>query len=220
MSGEGRPPVFDDAFRAQFQALLEWRRDERHFRRDPVDPALIDRLLELATLAPSVGNSQPWRFVLVDSPACRAAVRASFEACSVEALHAYEAEGDGERARLYATLKLAGLDEAPVHIAVFCDPAPVEGAGLGRRTMPETLHHSVAAAVQTLSLAARAWGLGVGIVTILEPREVCRALSVPARWEFVGYLCIGWPEEAHRVPELVRLGWQDRLPLDRVVLRR
>lgn len=210
------PPVFDDAFRAAFVTLLEWRRDVRRFRPDPVDPALIDKLLHLAVLAPSVGNSQPWRFVMVDDPGRRAAVRNSFEDCNVEALHAY----DGEKARLYTSLKLAGLDRAPVQIAVYCDTVPLEGAGLGRRTMPETLQHSVAAAVQTLSLAARAWGLGVGIVTILDPRVVSRALDIPEDWAFVGYLCLGWPEEEHRDPELVRHGWQNRLPFDRVVVRR
>lgn len=216
MTAAHTPPVFDDAFRDQFVTLLEWRRDVRRFRPDPVPADLIDKLLHLAVLAPSVGNSQPWRFVRVDDPARRAAVRASFEDCNAEALNAYH----GERAQQYATLKLAGMDIAPVQIAVYCDTVPREGAGLGRRTMPETLQHSVAAAVQTLALAARAWGLGVGIVTILEPRVVSRALDVPEDWAFVGYLCIGWPEEEHRDPELVRYGWQDRLPFERFVLQR
>lgn len=210
------PPVFDDAFRAAFVTLLEWRRDVRRFRPDPVDPALIEQLLRLAVLAPSVGNSQPWRFVMVEDAERRAAVRACFEDCNAQALNDFH----GEKARKYANLKLSGLDVAPVHIAVYCDTVPLEGAGLGRRTMPETLQHSVAAAVQTLALAARAWGLGVGIVTILEPRVVTRVLDVPEEWDFVGYLCLGWPVEEHRDPELVRYGWQDRLPLDRVVVQR
>ncbi|MFA7429965.1 MAG: 5,6-dimethylbenzimidazole synthase [Rhodospirillaceae bacterium] len=210
------PPVFDDAFRAAFVSLLEWRRDVRRFKPDPVDPALVEKLLHLAVLAPSVGNSQPWRFVMVEDAGRRAAVRASFEECNAEALHAYS----GEQAQLYAKLKLSGLDIAPVQIAVYCDTVPLEGAGLGRRTMPETLQHSVAAAVQTMALASRAWGLGLGIVTILDPRAVTRALDVPEEWSFVGYLCLGWPEEEHRDPELVRYGWQDRLPFDRTVIRR
>src|SRR5690606_17930060 len=82
------PPDFDDAFRGRLELLLRWRRDVRRFRTDPLDPALLDRLLALADLAPSVGNSQPWRFVSVETPAARAAVRANFTAANAEALAA------------------------------------------------------------------------------------------------------------------------------------
>ena len=127
-------PVFDDAFRAQLLGLFRWRRDVRRFRADPLPPGLLDGLLEIANLAPSVGLSQPWRFVSVDDPARRAAVRANFLACNAAALDGQEAG----RAGLYARLKLAGLDEAPCHLAVFAEPDPAQGHGLGRRTMPET----------------------------------------------------------------------------------
>ncbi len=152
------PPEFDDAFRHGLEALLRWRRDVRRFRCDPLDPGLIDRLLDLADLAPSVGNSQPWRFVSVETPAARAAVRRNFEAANAEALAAQPTE----RRRLYASLKLAGLERAPVHLAVFTDTATAQGHGLGRRSMPETLEQSTAMAVHTLWLAARACGVGVG----------------------------------------------------------
>jgi len=163
-----------------------------------------------------VGNSQPWRFVLVEDPDRRARVRKSFETCNADALNAYE----GEKARLYATLKLNGFDRAPVQMAVFCETDPAEGAGLGRRSMPETLHYSVAAAVQTFALAARAYGIGVGIVSILDPAEVTAALDVPDHWDLVSYLCIGYPEEEHIDPELVRYGWQGRVDVDALVSRR
>jgi 5,6-dimethylbenzimidazole synthase len=141
------------------------------------------------------------------------AVLRDFEACNGEALRAYA----GERAALYARLKLEGLREAPVHLAVFCDEAGVGGHGLGRRTMPETLHYSVVGAVQILWLAARAQGLGVGWVSILTPDVVRTALGIPKAWRLVAYLCIGYPVEEHLDPELVRHGWQDRLPLDAVM---
>ena len=101
-----------------------------------------------------------------------------------------------------------GLREAPVHLAVFCDHATDAGAGLGRKTMPEMLDYSVVAAVHTLWLAARAEGLGVGWVSILDPVDVCRALAVPPAWKLVAYLCVGRPLEEHLDPELERHDWQ------------
>ncbi len=211
-----RPPKFDAAFLRDFEQLLVWRRDVRHFRRDPVDPALVDRLIAMACLAPSVGNSQPWRFVRVTDPERRAGVRASFVACNADALADYE----GERAKLYASLKLSGLDDAPVHLAVFCDRETLAGQGLGRKTMPATLDYSVVAAIHTFWLAARLYGLGVGWVSIIDPEQVKRALDVPAAWSLIGYFCVGMPVEDDDVPELVRLGWQARVNLDKVVFTR
>lgn len=217
--GEGEkpaPPVFTAAFRQQLADLVAWRRDVRRFRADPVPAELVDDLIRLACLSPSVGNAQPWRFVLVEDGAARARVRHSYATANSDALHDYQ----GERARLYATLKLSGLDKAPVQMAVFCETAPVEGAGLGRRTIPQTLHYSVAGAIQTMALAARAYGIGLGVVSILDPEEVKGALDVPETWDLVAYLCLGYPEEEHVDPELERYGWQDRLPWRSFVSRR
>ena len=122
-------------------------------------------LLELASHAPSVGHCQPWRFVLVELADRRDEVKSSFARANARALENY----DGEQRAQYARLKLEGLENAPVHVAVFADEAAEEGSGLGRRTMPETLRYSVVAAIQTLWLAARAEGLGLGWVSILEP---------------------------------------------------
>ena len=202
----GGAPRFDEAFRRQLDMLIRWRRDVRDFRPDAVDPALLEHLLELAGLAPSVGHSQPARFVLVETPAARAAVRRNFVRSNRDAL----AEYSGERARLYARLKLAGLDRAPVHLAVFCDDATPAGHGLGRKTMPETLRYSVVAAVQTLWLALRASGLGLGWVSILDPERLAADLGVSPSWDLVAYCCIGYPERESDRPELARAGWQER----------
>ena len=211
------PPRFDVAFRRQLEQLYRWRRDVRRFRTDPLDAGLLDRLIELAMLAPSVGNSQPWRFVKVDDPERRARVRDNFEQCNRAALAEYE----GERAALYARLKLAGLDRAPIHLGVFVDEATDCGGQLGRRTMPETLTWSVVGAVHALWLVARAHGVGVGWVSILDAGHVRDALALPTTWSLVAYLCIGWPEEEHLDPELERAGWQRRLgDLARVVVQR
>lgn len=211
-----RSPQFNDRFRHELRELLRWRRDVRHFRTDPIAQSLIDELLDLACLAPSVGNAQPWRFVAVDDPANRAAIVANFSAANERALAGYH----GERAQLYAGLKLAGLKEAPRHLAVFCDEATEQGAGLGRQTMPETLRYSAVLAVHTLWLAARTRGLGVGWVSILDPQAAARRLDVPESWTLVAYLCLGWPVEDHDQPELQRLGWQAREAACRQVLQR
>jgi 5,6-dimethylbenzimidazole synthase len=210
------PPRFDDFSSELFEQLVVWRRDVRHFRRDPVDPELVDHLLALACLAPSVGNAQPWRFVKVEEPENRVAVRANFISCNSDALHDYS----GERAKLYATLKLSGLDDAPVHIAVFSDHATEAGHGLGRKTMPETMDYSVVTAIYTFWLAARLKGLGVGWVSIVEPDRIKSILDVPEDWAFVAYLCVGYPQEENDVPELVRYGWQDREAWEKFVLKR
>ena len=211
-----QPPKFDHDFRRQFRELVTWRRDVRRFRREPIDPAVLLELLGLARLAPSVGNSQPSRFVLVEDPARRTKICDIFARCNAAARATYS----DSRAMLYGQLKLAGLQEAPCHLAVFVDEATTAGHGLGRLTMPEALHYSAAAAVQTLWLAARAHGLGVGWVSILEPREVARVLEVPDDWSMIAYLCLGYPEEEHIDPELERHHWQERLAEDSVIVRR
>jgi 5,6-dimethylbenzimidazole synthase len=207
---------FGHPFQNELAELLAWRRDVRHFRRDPVPPAIIDRLLDLACLAPSVGNSQPWRFVSVDESTHRDSIIENYQSANAQALGGYR----GERAALYASLKLSGLKEAPVHLAVFCDDETGQGMGLGRKTMPETLRYSAVIAVHTLWLAARARGLGLGWVSILDPAAATAALDVPESWTFIAYLCLGWPVEDHAEPELQRLKWQAREAACRQVLRR
>jgi 5,6-dimethylbenzimidazole synthase len=201
------PPVFDGRFCGRLAELFAWRRDVRRFKTDPLSTALVEKLVRTAALAPSVGNSQPWRFVSVESEAPRKAVIDNFHACNAAALKSYE----GERAALYASLKLAGLREAPVHLAVFCDHAVEAGFGLGRKTMPETLDYSAVAAVHTFWLAARAQGVGIGWVSILDPQAICRALDVPVSWKLIAYLCVGFPQEEHLDPELERHHWQEHL---------
>jgi 5,6-dimethylbenzimidazole synthase len=199
-------PDFDDAFRAKLETLFRWRRDVRRFKPDPIESGLLDDLLALAALAPSVGLSQPWRFVIVDDPVRRAAVRRNFEAANADALAAYR----DERKALYAKLKLAGFDQAPCHLALFADPQPEQGHGLGRRTMPETVAYSAVMAAHTLWLAARAYGIGVGWVSILDPSAIAGTLDINSSWLFVGYFCLGYPQEEDDLPDLERRGWERR----------
>jgi len=209
-------PQFDGNFRARLYDLLRWRRDVRRFKREPLPEGAIERLINLACLAPSVGLSEPWRFVLVEDPARRAAIRVNFEICNAAAL----AMQEPDRAALYARLKLQGMDEAPVQVAVFADRETVQGYRLGRLTMPETIDYSVVTAIHTFWLAARAEGIGVGWVSIIDPKGVTAALDVPGDWIFIGYLCVGYPQAEDDTPTLQRAGWEHRHAPDTVVLRR
>lgn len=208
--------AFDEGFREGLRELFVMRRDVRRFRREAPPAGIFERLVELANLAPSVGLSQPWRFVTVDDAKRRQAVRNVFQAENDAAQHDYT----DERAKLYASLKLAGLDEAPLHFAVFADRATAQGGGLGRRTMPEMAEYSAVAAVHTLWLAARAEGLGLGWVSILDPARVASILDVPAEWIFIGYFCLGYPESEEATPELARAGWEQRRPAAEFILKR
>jgi len=207
---------FDPAFRARMRDLLVWRRDVRRFRREPLPDGALEALIELACLAPSVGLSQPWRFVIVEDGAMRAAIRKNFEACNAQALAVQIAQ----RASRYAQLKLAGLAEAPTHFAVFADRSTAQGHGLGRHTMPEMIDYSAVTAVHTIWLAARAQGIGMGWVSILDPNAVAAILNVPAEWKFIGYFCLGYPQADDTVPELEQAGWEKRRPPSSVIVWR
>ncbi len=188
----------------------------RRFRHDAVPEAMIEQIVAAAASAPSVGLSEPWRLVRVDEAARRDAVAANFSEANADALAAQP----DERRALYASLKLAGLRDAPVHLAVFCDDADGQGGGLGVRTMPEMKRYSVVCAVMQMWLVARTLGVGMGWVSILDPARLTRDLDTPDDWSLIAYLCIGWPEEDQADPELQRAGWEDRNGLAARVLNR
>lgn len=198
--------AFSDAFRDAFWDLLRLRRDVRHFRSDPVDDAIIDACLKAFHYAPSVGLSQPWRIINVTSEERRRAVIENFERCNCAASKLYS----GDRAELYGQLKLAGLREAPVHLAIFSDNSSPTGHGLGKQTMPETLAYSVSSAIMLFWLATRSYGLGLGWVSILDKEQIHQDLDVTQEWDFIAYLCLGWPQDYGNVPELEKRDWEKR----------
>ena len=194
--------------RAALHDLLRWRRDVRHFRRDPIARDRLDRLRDAMDMAPSVGNARPWRVMQVASPDLQRAVIANFETANACAAGRY---ADDRRAA-YDALKLAGLREAPVHLAIFTARDPDEGHGLGRQTMPQTLDFSTVCAIHGLWLAARADNIGVGWVSILDPDTLHATLGAPADWCLTAYLCLGLPATRDDTPLLHRSGWQTDTP--------
>lgn len=208
--------AFDSDFRRRLRELLTWRRDVRRFRRDPLPGHAVEALIELACLSPSVGLSQPWRFVMVEDSGLRGAIRRNFERCNAAALAAQ----NPKRAALYARLKLAGLQEAPCQLAVFADRSTAQGHGLGRHTMAEMIDYSAVTAVHTMWLAARAQGIGMGWVSILDPQAVSALLDVPPDWKFIGYFCLGYPQADDHNPELERAGWERRRAPASFIIRR
>jgi 5,6-dimethylbenzimidazole synthase len=174
---------------------------------------VLYRLLEAAHHAPSVGLMQPWRFILVRDIAIRQAVHKIFLDANQKALSSYE----GEQRRNYSGMKLEGILEAPQNLCVVCDSQSSQGHQLGRRTMPETAIYSTVCAVQNLWLAARAEGIGVGWVSILEPILLRSVLRIPDRITPVAYLCLGYVDAFAGAPDLERFGWEKRTTLSSVL---
>ncbi|UDL05184.1 5,6-dimethylbenzimidazole synthase [Marinobacter sp. CA1] len=193
--------------------ILRHRRDVRgnNFRPEPIPEPVLEQILQAATLAPSVGFSQPWEFVQVADPALRAQVAESFDAANRQARERFS----GERGELYARLKLEGIHEAPVNLAVFYRAS--EGPVLGQTAMAEAGEYSVVCAVQNMWLMARALNVGMGWVSILDPRRVAEILQAPADRKLVAYLCLGYVHRFDDRPELERLEWEQRRALATVL---
>ncbi len=203
----------EDARKAVYRAIRERRDVRRGFLPEPMPDDLLGRLLEAAHDAPSVGLMQPWRFIVVRDIGVRQTIHKIFLDANRQARAGY----DGEQQQNYASLKLEGILEAPQNLCIVCDPQSSQGHQLGRRTMPETALYSAVCAVQNLWLAARAEGIGVGWVSILETNQLRHALKIPDHITPVAYLCLGYVEEFAAEPDLERAGWERRTPLKSVL---
>lgn len=205
---------FDDAAReAVYRAIRERRDIRRGFLSMPLPANLLNRILGAAHSAPSVGLMQPSRFIVVKSLETRRKVHATFSEANEQAAAIYT----GDRKELYTSLKLEGILEAPQNLCVVCDAESTRGHGLGRQSIPETAIYSTVCAVQNLWLAARAEGVGVGWVSILCPQALRSILNIPAPVIPIAYLCLGYVRAFAEKPDLERQGWEQRVPLARVV---
>jgi len=203
-------PLHGKLFAAEEAAVLYDiicnRRDVRgnRFLDRPVEDDVLQQLLDAALHAPSVGFSQPWEFVLIKDPGVKQQVKNCFTIENDKATPAFETE----KQTAYSRLKLEGIMEAPLNIAVFYKPStrPV----LGQASMKETGLYSVVCAVQNLWLMARALNLGVGWVSILDAEKVKRIVNAPEHNKLVAYLCVGYTDGFYTQPELELLQWEKR----------
>ena len=213
--GAGAPldgKLFTPQEAAVLQDIILHRRDVRgtRFIDKPLEPQQVDQLLTAALHAPSVGFSQPWEFVLIRDKAIRQQVKNSFDEANAAAETAFS-----DRQQQYARLKLEGILEAPLNIAVFYKPPVVPV--LGQTSMEEVGLYSVVCAVQNMWLMARALNIGLGWVSILDPKKVCRILNAPPGHQLVAYLCIGYTDGFYARPELEILQWEKRQEREAVI---
>ncbi|MCL6417593.1 5,6-dimethylbenzimidazole synthase [Aestuariirhabdus sp. Z084] len=204
-------------FTLEDQSLLEelllHRRDVRgnNFLSDPISDEIIDKLLQAASMAPSVGFSQPWEFVLIRDAEIKQQVADNFAAENKKAANAFS----DDKQQRYQQLKLEGILEAPLNIAVFYKPSvkPV----LGQNSMLEAGEYSVVCAIQNIWLMARAMNIGLGWVSILNPEEIKQILNAPTENKLVAYLCLGYVKTFYDRPELEKKRWEKRKTIRSVV---
>ncbi len=193
--------------------LIYSRRDVRRFLPRPIPEKVLQRILKAAHHAPSVGFMQPWNFIVIRDPAVKQKVKDLFLRENGRAAKVFR----GKRRLLYSRLKLEGILESPINLCITCDPSRFGPHVLGRHTTRRTDVYSTCCAVQNLWLAARAEGLGVGWVSIVSNERLKKVLGIPAGILPVAYLCVGYPVEFLPVPELQKVGWARRLPLETLI---
>ena len=191
--------------------VMAMRRDVRHFLSDPLDDALLARLLGAAHLAPSVGLMQPWRFIRIRDPALRASIHAL-----VEKERLLTAQALGEREDEFMRLKVEGILECGEVLIAALAPGR-EAHVFGRRTMPEMDLASVACAIQNLWLAARAENVGMGWVSLFDPEALRQLLRLPQGSRPVAVLCLGYVGAFYPRPMLEEVGWAHRFDLKDMV---
>ena len=206
---------FSAADRDVFYRVIERRRDVRAFRPDPIPSETLYRILGAAHHAPSVGLMQPWNFIVIQDADTKARIKEIFLEENAKAAAHYS----GPRANLYRSLKLEGIQEAPVNLCVTSDRTRAGPNVLGRNTIVDTDLYSTCCAIENLWLAARVEGIGVGWVSILRHDELRTLLGIPDHIVVVAYLCLGYAQEFFDEPELQRRRWASRVPLDQLVYR-
>ena len=205
-------PFTEEERRGVYRAIYERRDVRAQFLPRPVPDEVLERVLDAAHHAPSVGFMQPWDFLVIRDRATRQAVNQNFECARRSAVAIYQ----GEQRELYESLTLAGILDAPVNVCVTCTNQRSRGSGLGRQTDPAVALYSTVCAVQNFWLAARAESLGVGWVSIFDFEQLRSTLGIPPAATIVAYLCVGYVSGFRPQPELEEKGWESRGTLERV----
>ncbi len=207
--------VFSNEEQELLEEIMLHRRDVRgnRFKETPIPEMIIDKILQAGLAAPSVGFSQPWEFVLIESLQTKEAVKATFS----EETQKAAAQFADEKQKEYIQLKLEGIIEAPLNIAVFYKPK--EGPVLGQTSMPNMGKYSVVCAIQNMWLMARSLNVGMGWVSILDPEKVKKVLNAPEENQLIGYLCFGYTDMFYNKPELELRKWEKKKLQGEVVIR-
>ena len=189
--------IFTPDEAAVLQDIILHRRDVRgnRFVDRPLEPEKLEQIITAGLHAPSVGFSQPWEFVVITDGDMRRRIRESFDETNAVATGVF-----AERDQEYGRLKLEGILEASLNIAVFYKPSV--GPVLGQTAMPEVGLYSVVCAVQNMWLMARALNIGLGWVSILDPEKVKTIVGASAESKLVAYLCVGYTDGFYTRPEL------------------
>lgn len=201
---------------AVYKVIAE-RRDMRHFLPTPIAPEILERILQAAHHAPSVGLMQPWRFIRITSTQTRKAIHAIVNkerALTAQAIGEYE---NTARMAEFLRLKVEGILECgELLVATLCNRR--EEHIFGRRTLPEMDIASVSCAIQNMWLSARAEGLGMGWVSIFDPLELAQLLNIPSDAKPLAILCIGHVNSFYKEPMLIETGWKQAKPLTEMVM--
>jgi 5,6-dimethylbenzimidazole synthase len=203
----------DDERAAVYRVIFERRDVRRNFSQKPIADDVLARILTAAHHAGSVGFMQPWDFVVIRQRTTKKAVKQLFRRTNAQAAMRYE----GARAALYRSLKLEGIEEAPVNIGVTCSRQRGGPHVLGRSTVRDTDLYSTCCAIQNLWLAARAEGIGVGWVSIMDHGALKQVLGIPRPVKVLAYLCLGYVSDFAVRPELETAGWRARIPVNELI---
>ncbi len=205
--------AFSDAEKQAVYRAIWQRRDVRRFSNEPIAEDILQRILQAAAHAPSVGYMQPWNFLIIRDRKIRKNIHDAFTVANNEAKEMFE----GERRDAYTALKLEGITESALNICITCDRSRFGKVILGRTHQPDMDLYSSVCAVQNLWLSARAEGVGVGWVSIIKSEDLQSILHLPENVVPIAYLCVGYTDVFASEPELKTSGWLPEIPLAELI---
>lgn len=205
---------FDDKSIKVLKNIMLSRRDIRgnHFINKDVEDEVLEEILKAANAAPSVGFSQPWKFVIIKNDEIKEKIYKEFKKENKKAALLFKNKLKNKKQ--YTKLKLEGIKESALNIAVFYEKN--DKVTLGQTSQKKMGEYSVVCAVQNMWLMARALGVGIGWVSILKPKNVKKILGIGKNQKLVAYLTVGYVDEFLEEPELLTLGWEDKKTLDEI----
>ncbi|MGE9811531.1 5,6-dimethylbenzimidazole synthase [Ferroplasma acidiphilum] len=193
---------------------IKKRRDVRSWFSDKhIDNSTLGRILKAGNYAPSVGLSQPWNYILIRDIETRKKIKAVVEE---KRMDFYDLLPDEKKIK-FRNIKIEGILESDLNMAVTCDVSRKGPDILGRATMPEMSEYSVVLSIENMWLAARAEGIGMGWISFIDPDRVKKILGIPESIKLVGYLAVGYLSEDHDIPELEEKKWEKRLDVSNFV---